>query len=74
MNIIWARGIEATHDYGIVESGVRVPSGPHYFGRVAQLVRASRLHREGLPFESGHAHSFILALQLGLLKKFIMIS
>lgn len=23
-----ARGIEATRDYGIVESGVRVPSGP----------------------------------------------
>ena len=26
------------------------------FGRVAQLVRASRLHREGLLFESGRAH------------------
>lgn len=25
-------------------------------GRVAQLVRASRLHREGLLFESGRAH------------------
>ena len=27
----WARGIEATRDYGIVESGVQFPAGPPNF-------------------------------------------
>ena len=52
-----ARGIEVTHGHGMTESGVRVPSGPHTtFGRLAQLVRAPRLHRGGQGFESSIAH------------------
>ena len=30
----------------------------YFFGRLAQLVRASRLHREGREFESLTAHQF----------------
>lgn len=52
--LVYSQGSQLSSLEGIVYN--RMAPGKRVFGQLAQLVRASRLHREGRRFESSIAH------------------